>query len=179
MHHTLGLYGKHQHRIIHLYIHLARLTRIPVIGSVMRWAANTYAKFGHSGYYLTLSEAEQIVDSAKSVSLGPCSCRAEFHKCEYPVMSEIVLENGSNEVYASRAKEFHQITSDEAKEILREAHKKRLTHSIMHCGDHFYAICNCCNCCCVPTRLKLQFGVGKALLRNPNVVKEFQQRQLK
>jgi hypothetical protein len=178
MHHTLRLYGQHQHRLIHLYIYLANVTRVPLIGRLARWIANTYAVHGHSGYYLTLSEAEQIVDIAKSVSLGPCSCRREFHNCNQPIMSEIVLGNGSAEIYSKRQKEFRQISRVEAKQILRKAHGQRLTQSIMRCGDHFYAVCSCCNCCCVPTRLRQQFGVGKALVRNLNVVRDFQNQQL-
>ena len=178
MHHHLRLYGKEQHRLIHLYIYLARLTRIPVIGSIVRWVANTYAVHGHGGYLLTLEEAEQIIDTARNISLGPCSCRREFHNCNYPVMSEIVLGNGSSEVYASRVKEFRQISRDEAKKVLRSAHKRQLTHSIMRCGSNFYALCNCCSCCCVPTRLRRNFGIGKALVRNPHVVQDFQKQQL-
>ena len=49
MHHSLRLYGQHQHRLIHLYISLAKLARIPLIGGVVRWVANTYAVHGHSG----------------------------------------------------------------------------------------------------------------------------------
>lgn len=178
MHHTLRFYGQHQHRLIHLYIYLANVTRIPLIGRAARWVANTYAVHGHSGYYLTLPEAEQIIDIAKGVSLGPCSCRREFHNCNHPVMSEIVLGNSSSEIYASRQKEFRLISKDEAKQILRRAHQQRLAQSIMRCGDHFYAICSCCSCCCVPTRLRQQFGVGKALVRNLNVVRDFQDQQL-
>ena len=178
MHHTLRFYGQHQHGLIHLYISLAGLTKIPLIGKVVRWVANTYAVHGHSGYYLTLSEAEQIIDIAKSVFLGPCSCRQEFHNCNHPVMSEIVLGNGSSDVYATRVKEFHPVSKEEAKEILRQAHQKRLTQNIMRCGDHFYAICSCCNCCCVPTRLRQQYGIGRALIRNTHVVQDFQRQQL-
>ena len=177
MHHTLGLYGKHQNRILHLYLTLAKLTRIPLIGRLIRWAANYYARHGHSGYYLTLSEAEQIVDIARSISLGPCSCRAEYHYCNHPIMSEIVLGERS-ENYASQKKEFHTISKDEAKNILRQAHLKGLTQSIMRCGDHFYALCNCCSCCCVPTRLLKSFGIKMALVRNANVVLDFQNQQL-
>jgi hypothetical protein len=178
MHHSLRLYGKHQHRLIHLYISLARLTRVPLLGKLVRWVANTYAVHGHSGYYLTLAEAEQIVDLAQSVSLGPCSCRVEFHNCQNPVMSEIVLGNGSAEIYAARATEFRPISKDEAKLLLKQAREKHLAQSIMRCGDHFYAICSCCNCCCVPTRLRQQFGVGQALIRNVNVVRDFQRQRL-
>jgi hypothetical protein len=178
MHHTLHLYGRHQHRLIHLYLDLARLTRLPVIGHLVRWTANLYGRLGHGGYSLTLTEAEQIVDAADSVALGPCSCRAEFKNCQYPVMSEIVLGKGGREVYAAKARDFHNITREEAKQVLRTAHASHLTQSIMRCGDHFYAICNCCTCCCVPTRLKSQFGVGRALIRNRKVVEDFKKQKL-
>jgi len=178
MHHHLRFYGKEQHRLIHIYMYLAKITRVPLIGNIARWVANTYAVHGHGGYFLTLQEAEQIVDIAKNISLGPCSCRREFHNCDYPVMTEIVLGNGSSDVYASRVEEFHQISKDEAKEILREAHRNHLTHSIMRCGSNFYALCNCCSCCCVPTRLRRQFGIGKALVRYPRVVEDFRLQQL-
>jgi hypothetical protein len=178
MHHSLRFYGQNQHRLIHLYMDLARLTKIPVIGPLARGVANLYARLGHSGYYLTIAEAEQIIDAADSVSLGPCSCRQEFKNCSHPIMSEIVLGKGGREVYASRAKEFRSITRVEAKEVLRQSHARRLTQSIMRCGNHYYAICSCCTCCCVPGRLKNQFGVGRALIRNPNVVVDFQNQQL-
>ncbi len=178
MHHTLGLYGRHQHSLLHLYLNLSRLTKIPLLGYVVRWMANAYARLGHSGYYLSLAEAEQIVDIAGSVALGPCSCRAEYHNCENPVMSEIVLGDSSSGVYASRKKEFRSISKEEAKTVLRQAHQKRLTLSIMRCGSHFYAICSCCECCCVPTRLRQNYGIGKALVRNINVVRDFQSQRL-
>ncbi|HSW56911.1 MAG TPA: ferredoxin-like protein [Dehalococcoidales bacterium] len=179
MHHSLRLYGQNQHRLIHLYMDLAKLSRIPVIGTVYRWAANLYARLGHAGYYLSLSDAEQIIDASDSISLGPCSCREEFKNCSHPVMSEIVLGKGRREVYASRSKEFRQISREEAKNVLQQAHKNHLTLSIMRCGNNFYAICNCCSCCCVPSRLKNQFGVGLALIRNKNVVNDFRKQNLR
>ncbi len=179
MHHSLRFYGQNQHRLIHLYMDLAKLAKIPVIGQIYRWGANLYARLGHSGYYLSLAEAEQIVDLADSVSLGPCSCRDEFKNCGHPVMSEIVLGRGGREVYASRVKEFRQVSREDAKNVLREAHAKHLTHSIMRCGGHFYAVCNCCSCCCVPSRLKNQYGVGLALIRNKNVVADFKRNNLR
>jgi hypothetical protein len=178
MHHTLGLYGKHQHGTIHLYMSLIKITRIPLIGHVARWVANAYGKFGHSGYSLTLDEAERIVDISKTVAVGPCSCRQEFHNFSHPIMSEIVLGNGTSEVYADREDEFRSISKEEAKDILRQARKKNLVQSIMRCGDNYYAICNCCTCCCVPMRLRSQYGVGLALVRNPQVVEAFQRRQI-
>ncbi len=178
MHHSLHLYGKHQHRLIHLYISLAGWSKIPVIGWFVKAVANTYARLGHSGYYLSLVEAEKIVDLSENVALGPCSCREEFHNCDKAIMSEIVLSQGVRSVYIDRQKEFRTVSKDEAKAVLRQAHAEKLTHSIMRCGKHFYAICNCCNCCCVPTRLRHDYGIGRALVRNPHVVADFERHRL-
>jgi len=42
----------------------------------------------------------------------------------------------------------------------------------------FYAICNCCSCCCVPLRLKKEYGIGNALVRSDDIVREFKTRRL-
>jgi hypothetical protein len=172
MHHTLRFYGRNRHLTLRLYMSLAKLTRIPLAGRLVRRIANLYGQTGHGGFAISLSEAEQIVDASQNVSLGPCSCRQVFHNCDTPIMNEIVLGN-SPEEYADKSKQFRQISKEEAKEILRQAHRNRLTQGIMRCGHHFYAICNCCSCCCVPTRLREKYGIGAAFRRSKNVVQEF------
>lgn len=175
MHHTLRFYGKHQHSFLKAYMSLAKLSRIPVLGGLVRAAGNVYARNGHGGYLLTMEQAEQIIDIAVSIALGPCSCRQVFHGCDSPLMSEIVLGTG---VEVFEGQEFRAISREEAKELVHQAHEKRLIHSLMRCGDHFYALCNCCACCCVPLRLRQQYGIGSALTRNDNIVAEFQREQL-
>jgi hypothetical protein len=177
MHHSLRFYDQHRPRIVRLYMTLAGLTRLPLIGHLVRFVANGYGKHGHGGYVLTLAEAEQIVDAATAVALGPCSCRKVFHKCENPILSEIIIGNDS-EPHSHRDTQFKPISKDEAKDVLRKSHANRLTQGIMRCGDHFYAICNCCTCCCVPYRLRANHGIGQALIRNKNVVQDFQKQQL-
>ncbi|MDP2917006.1 MAG: ferredoxin-like protein [Dehalococcoidia bacterium] len=174
MHHALAFYGSHQHTFLKAYISLAKLTSVPLIGALVRRIANTYAVKGHGGYLLSLAEAEQIIDSAEEIALGPCSCRQVFHNCDNPVMSELVLGDGT-EVF--KGKDFKKISKEEARDVLRQAHEKRLTHSIIKCADHFYAICNCCTCCCVPTRLRQKYGIDLALTRDPDIVQEFRRSQ--
>jgi hypothetical protein len=72
----------------------------------------------------------------------------------------------------------HEITKEEAKEVLKDCHQKGLIHTIIKCRDGFYAICNCCSCCCVPLTLSKQYGIGNALNRHKNIVKEFREHQL-
>jgi hypothetical protein len=177
MHHSLRFYDRHRPRFIRLYMFFAGWTKIPVIGPIVRFIANGYGRHGHGGYILTLPEAEQIVEAAKSIALGPCSCRKVFHNCQNPVMSEIVIGSDPDS-YSHEDKDFQSISKDEAKKVLRQAHENHLTHGIMRCGDHYYAICNCCSCCCVPTRLRVNYGIGEALVRNKNVVRDFQRQQL-
>jgi hypothetical protein len=79
---------------------------------------------------------------------------------------------------AERPDEYRDITRDEAKEVLRECHRRGLIHTIIKCRNDFYAICNCCNCCCVPLRLNKRYGIGKALARSADIVEEFRRRRV-
>jgi len=178
MHHTLRFYGQHQHQFLRLYIFLAKLTNIPLIGGLVRRIANIYGRRSHQGYLLTVAEAEQIIDASRYVALGPCSCRQVFHRCDNPVISEILVGTGVEVFSQIGVNGFREVSKNEAKEVLRQCHQKRLTHNIVRCQQHFYAICNCCSCCCVPTRLKQNYGIGYALVRNKKVVEDFQKQQL-
>lgn len=178
MHHTLPFYGRHQHRFLRLYIFLAKLTCIPLLGRLVRWVANIYGRNRHGGYFITLGEAEQMIDASNSVALGPCGCRQVFHNCNRPIMTEIVVGVG-REVYSkTETKGFRQVSREEAKEVMRQCHSRGMTHTVMQYQGLFYAICNCCPCCCVPTRLRKNYGIRYAIARNRNIVADFQKQQL-
>lgn len=173
MHHTLPFYGWHQHKFLRLYMFLIKLTRLPLVGRLGRCLANSYARSKHGGYLITLEDAEQIIDASNTLALGPCSCRQAFHNCHLPVMTEIVVSPG-REVYSRKNnKGFKQISKEEAKGILRQNHRSNVIHTIMHCQGLFYAICTCCSCCCVPYRLKKEYNIEYALIRNKNIVDDY------
>jgi len=157
---------------------LARLTKLPLVGRLVRRTANFYGRHEHNVYTLTLNEAEQIVDASSKVALGICSCRHVFHNCDAPVMGEILVGSGTVAFAQLRKDGYREISREEAKSVLQECHRKRLTHTLARCRDDYYAICNCCECCCVPLRLKRDYGIDKALVRNKNVVRDFIKRQL-
>jgi hypothetical protein len=70
-----------------------------------------------------------------------------------------------------------EITREAAREILRDGHNRGLIPTVLRCQGDFYAICQCCPCCCVPLRLSKQYGIGNVLTRHKDIVREFREYQ--
>ena len=178
MHHSLRLYSRHRNGFLKFYMFGARWTKIPLIGSLVRRVANAYGRNMEAGYLLTPSEAEAIVDSAEGVAVGPCTCRAVFRNCDNPIDTEIMLGPTRHIFMEAMPHDSREITKEEAKDILRQCHQMGLIHTIIKCRQDYYAICNCCACCCAPLRMSKQYGIGNALTRHKNIVQEFREHQL-
>ena len=164
--------------VLRFYIFMAKWTRIPLIGKLVTWAANLYGNREHTAYLLTLDEAEAMVDIAEGLALGPCTCRQVFKNCDNPIDVEIMLGLTRNVFMEEKPHDYREITKAEAKEILRQCHQRGLIPSIAKCQQDFYAICNCCQCCCVPYRLSKKYDIDNALTRNDDIVQEFREHQL-
>ena len=178
MHHSLRFYNGHRRGILRFYMFWARWNRLPLLGWLVRRLANSYGSNMHRAYLLTPAEAEGMVDIAGGVALGPCTCRSVFRNCDNPVEAEILLGPSRQILLEAMPPDTHEITKEEARAILRDSHNRGLIHTVLKCRDDFYAICNCCSCCCVPLRLSKQYGIGKALTRHTNIVQEFKEYQL-
>jgi len=178
MHHSLRLYSKHREGTLKFYMFGANCTRIPLIGRLVRWVANAYGRNMEGAYLLTADEAETIVDSAEGVAVGPCTCRSVFKNCDNPVNVEILLGPTRHIFMEHMPHDSHEITKEEAREILRDCHQRGLIHTVIKCKNDFYAICNCCSCCCVPLRISKQYGIGNAVNRHKDIVREFKEHQL-
>jgi hypothetical protein len=87
-----------------------------------------------------------------------------------------MLSVGHNIFIEERPHDYEEITKGQAREILRQCNVNGLIHTIIKCRQDFYAICNCCSCCCVPLRLNKQYGIGNALVRKSNIVEEVKER---
>ncbi|MBI2854036.1 MAG: ferredoxin-like protein [Chloroflexi bacterium] len=172
MHHTLRMYSRHREWFLRYYIFQAKWTRIPLIGWLVRAVGNLYGTKASAAYVLTLEEANEIIDSSGGLVVGPCTCRAIFKKCDRPLETEILIGATRNVFVAERPHCHHVITKEEAKDIMRRCHELGLVHTIIKCRENFYAVCNCCSCCCVPTRLRKKYGMGKALVRKADIVQE-------
>jgi hypothetical protein len=172
MHHTLPFYGRYQSRFLKGYMLMARLIRIPLLGRAVRAAANRYARRQHGGFALKTGEAEQIVEASAWVAIGKCACRQTFHNCGAPIEAEIAVGFGK-EVYADAEHEFRQVSKEQAKSVIKQCREAGLMSIMMQCRGHYYAICNCCQCCCVPFRLKKRYGVDYAIIRDADIVQNF------
>ncbi len=179
MHHSLKMYSRYRELFLRYYIFQAKCTGIPLVGSLVRKVANLYGKKGSSAYLLTLEEACEIVDSADGLALGPCTCRTVFKNCHNLIESEIMIGLDRNVFIEQRPHDYREITREEAKEILGKCQTNGLLHTIVKCREDFYAICNCCSCCCVPFRLSKQYGISNALVRNGNIVEEVKRRRIR
>jgi len=177
MHHSLRLYSRHREGILKAYMFLASWTRIPLIGRVVRWVANTYGRNIEGAYLLTPDEAEEVIDLAEGVAVGPCTCRTVFRNCDHPVETEIMLGPTRHVFLEQMPHDSHEITKEQAKEILRDCHRRGLIQTIIKCRREYYAICNCCSCCCVPLRLSKLYGIGNALVRKADIIQEFKKLQ--
>ena len=158
--------------ITQIHIFQARLTRVPLIGTLVRRVANCYGKKMSGAHPLTIEEANEVVDTSDGLAVDPCTCRAVSGKCDKPVGTEIMVGLNRNMFMEERPHDYHEITKQEAKEILKQCHEVGLIHTIVKCRRDFYAICNCCSCCCLPLRLSKEYGIGGALTRRLGVVEE-------
>jgi hypothetical protein len=75
-------------------------------------------------------------------------------------------------------RESREISREEAMAILRDSQRRGLILNVIKCRGDYYAICSCCSCCCVPLRLSKQYGIGEALVRHKDIVKEYREYQL-
>ncbi|HEY93367.1 MAG TPA: hypothetical protein G4O15_00315, partial [Dehalococcoidia bacterium] len=81
----------------------------------------------------------------------------------------------ANAFVDERPEDYRKLKADEAKSILRQCHELGLIHTIIKCRNDFFAICNCCACCCVPLRLNRQYDIGHAVVRDKDIVNEFRE----
>jgi len=102
-----------------------------------------------------------ILKGNPAIAIGQCPCRSvmpeeqvkcipyPYEACMFvgePFVSFIVAHHGS----------FRKISTEEAVAILEKFHEMGFSHQAYFkadMGDRFYAICNCCPCCC-PSVLK-------------------------
>jgi len=174
MHHSLKLYSRNRPLVLNAYIFFAKWTKIPLAGKLVRKIANMWGGNMTSAYALTLEEAYKVIEAADGLALAPCTCRETFKKCNYPQNAELLIAL-DHEFAVSHGKEFRIVEKEEAKTIVKNCNDHGLIHTLVKCRQSYYALCNCCRCCCVPLRLSKDYGIGKALVRDINIIEQFKE----
>lgn len=177
MHHSLRFYSGNRRMVLRFYMLFGGLTRVPLLGRLARWTANAYGRNLHRAYLLTPPEAFELVNVAEGLAVTACDCRRVFKNCDHPLDTEILLGPTRHVILEAMPKDSREITREEAAEVLRRSQARGLIFTILKCREDFYAICSCCSCCCVPLRLSKQYGIGGALARHADIVREYREFQ--
>ncbi|HBW35981.1 MAG TPA: hypothetical protein DEF89_11915 [Desulfosporosinus sp.] len=106
--------------------------------------------------FFMIDELEELLNSVKDIRLVPCNCRKLAERCEKPTETCLSFDASITDRTYGRS-----LSKDEAREIVILSHRKGLMHQInsdwREKGPTW--MCNCCSCCCYPTRLAQDRGM--------------------
>lgn len=134
--------------VLRFYVIFVNLTRIPLIGRLFRKIYALYGEFAHGGKVTPYEKVMELIDKTSEIALGPCDCRKYFHRCNYPLLTDLRIGLSGEAWIKLQARDFKKITQEEAKRVIKECYKVGLVSTLAHCVyPHTYAVCNCCPHC--------------------------------
>jgi NAD-dependent dihydropyrimidine dehydrogenase PreA subunit len=93
-----------------------------------------------------------IIKNPLAIAVYECGCRhARQNPCQPTQVCMVVGEGFVEYILEHNPQSSRRLTQDEALELLRAEHARGHLHSAWFkdaCLNRFYAICNCCKCCC-------------------------------
>lgn len=174
------IYGRWINEYLNLFINYVH----PRLGQRgKKWAAEHYhAKVltpDHAQSIITidqeipLRDLEQIIPYSMArefVLQGPpdvaafeCGCRhARENPCEPFRVCMAVGQPFAGFILDHHPQTSRLLTQEEALELLRAEHDRGHVHTAWFkdaCGGRFYAICNCCKCCCIGIEGMVKYGI--------------------
>lgn len=102
-----------------------------------------------------------VLEGPPQVVLLECPCR---HAREHPCLPTDVcmLVGGGDFALDHHPDRSRAVSQEEALQILKEEHERGHVHTAYFkdaCDNRFYAICNCCPCCCGGLEAMVKHGV--------------------
>lgn len=159
----MNLYSRLIDDTLGFYLFLGRGCTWPFIGPVIRYFAIQYGKHFHGGRAATVEECFEIIDKANTITVVDCACRKRTQGCDAPLNACLMVNTGA-EVF-SETKGSGYITEQEAKDIINTSFEAGLIRNIHHCfSPNIYSICNCCTCCCIPYKLRKDYGISTSVV---------------
>lgn len=125
------------------------------------------------GKSIPLRDLEQIVpfpvarqfvlQTPLDIAVLECPCRrARAHHCEPTQVCLVIGQPFVDFVLEHRPADCRRITPDEAVQLLAAEHARGHVHAAWFkdaCLDRFFAICNCCKCCCGGIQAMVAYGI--------------------
>lgn len=104
-----------------------------------------------------------IIKNPESIAVIDCPCRlSKDNPCQPLDVCLIVGEPYVNFVIEHKTKGARRISKKEALRVLKEEDERGHIHTAWFksaMGDRFYAICNCCSCCCAGMKAFKDYGI--------------------
>jgi ferredoxin len=100
-----------------------------------------------------------LLENPEAIAVGTCACRYVAKESCLPMPAEVCLMVGEpwvSFITEHNSRMFRRISQAEATEILQAAHERGDVHAAYFKKEmkgRFFAICNCCDCCCVGVRM--------------------------
>jgi NAD-dependent dihydropyrimidine dehydrogenase PreA subunit len=93
-----------------------------------------------------------VLESSPDVVVYECGCRhAREEPCSPTQVCMVIGKPFTDFILEHNPDSSRRLTQAEALELLREEHERGHVHTAYFkdaCLERFYAICNCCSCCC-------------------------------
>lgn len=123
----------------------------------------------------TYDELSTLIENAKAISVGPCSCRRTRRimgeGCGH-LEDDMCMYLNDNAIHFSKTGEHRLVSKEEAYEILKRAEDNGLVHEINQAPgfEDASAICNCCSCSCFSLRFASMFRRPEGMRSNYKAV---------
>jgi NAD-dependent dihydropyrimidine dehydrogenase PreA subunit len=108
-----------------------------------------------------------VLDGPPDVVAFECACRLRKPShCEPTQVCMVIGQPWADFMLEHNASKSRRLTQDEAVELLRAEHERGHLHSAWFkdvMDNRFYAICNCCSCCCAGIEAMVKYGAQNLL----------------
>ncbi len=113
-------------------------------------------------------KASTYLDQAQSWGVLDCICRVQKNLigqgCNHSVENCLVFSPKPGAF--DRSKDIKALTHKEALDILAEADREGLVHSVNNAQSEVFYVCNCCTCSCGVLRGMVEFGSENSIARS-------------
>ena len=97
-----------------------------------------------------------ILRNPESIAIGECPCRAASPNPCYPMDVCMFVGDPGATFIAEQNPKYHKVTQEQAVSVLEAEHERGHVHCAYfkkEMGNNFFALCNCCSCCCVGVQM--------------------------